>query len=394
MRQYVSESAIDVLVRFARLVSEPAAAHRVLPSLADALVTHVGAEAVAIVEIVANDRTRLVESPHTPPELAGISIEPDSIGDELAIDLGRACHDRYVAVRGRPLVSGGGLFGTAVMFFPTPHPDLKLADGLIDMAAIALGSAAQLEALARSHAELRVTEEALARTEKLRALGQMAAGVAHDLKNILNPISLHLQFIDRAVDRGQTAEVKESVAEVKQVLVRGVQAIERLRDYSRQSPESRSEEIDLNRLAREAKEIARPRLASRGGVCRSIDEKLGEPPIIMGRSGDIVSAVVNLLVNAIDAIPESGHIALATGASRGGAWIEVSDDGPGMPPEVERRVFEPFFTTKGAEGTGLGLAMVYACMKRHGGEVTLETALGHGTKFRLWFPATAASPQS
>jgi signal transduction histidine kinase len=103
-----------------------------------------------------------------------------------------------------------------------------------------------------------------------------------------------------------------------------------------------------------------------------------------------VSALVNLLVNAIDAAGTTGKvITLRSGESDGGSFVEVEDDGSGMPLDVEKRVFEPFFTTKGTEGTGLGLAMVYATVLRYGGSITLDTALGRGTRFRLWFPAAA-----
>jgi signal transduction histidine kinase len=196
--------------------------------------------------------------------------------------------------------------------------------------------------------------------------------------------------VERAIDSRKIADAKETTANMKQVLARGVQTIERLREYSRQSPETRTEDIDLNRLVHEASEIARPRMASRGGRMNRIGEELGAIPLVTGRSGEIVSALVNLIVNAIDAMPGGGKIVLRTGESDGGSWVEVADDGPGMPPEIERRVFEPFFTTKGAEGTGLGLAMVYACMQRHGGSVSVETEVGKGTTFRLWFQRIAS----
>jgi len=240
---------------------------------------------------------------------------------------------------------------------------------------------------AKVRADLRATEETLQRTEKLRALGQMAAGISHDLKNILNPLSLHLQVIQRALDKGNVADAKESVSEMKRVVVRGVEVVERLRDYSRQAPESRPEEVDLDRLAHEALEIARARAASRRVAVRFVEE-LGHPPRFYGRPSEIVSAVVNLVVNAVDVFDKSGVVTVRTGKIEGdGAFIAVCDDGPGMPPDVEKRVFEPFFTTKGAEGTGLGLAMVYACMKRHGGAVELETSEGRGTTFTLRFPS-------
>ena len=265
----------------------------------------------------------------------------------------------------------------------------KIADGLIDLAAMALESAAQIQKLERSYAELRASLDVLSRTEKLRALGQMAAGVSHDLKNILNPLSLHLQVADRAIVRGDAAEARESIVEMKQVVVRGVETVERLRAYSRQTKETKAELIDLDRLVREAVGIAKPRMAATGRVLRVVEE-LGSPAPVMAAAGEVVSALVNLVVNAIDAAGTKGRtITLTSGESDGGSFVEIEDDGPGMPPEVEKRVFEPFFTTKGTEGTGLGLAMVYATVHRYGGNITLDTSLGRGTRFRLWFPAPA-----
>jgi signal transduction histidine kinase len=289
-----SESGIDVLVRFARLASEAGAGVKVLPLLADALVSHIGADAIAVLEIQAHGAT-FVSSSHLPKELETLTIDPDAIGEELGKQLLAACHGRFGQVRSRPLVSGGGLFGLVVMFFIKNGvlARFPLAEGLIDLAAVALESAVKLEQLARSHAELRASQDALVRTEKLRALGQMAAGVSHDLMNILNPLSLHLQLTNRSLDRGEIADAKNSVVEMKQALTRGVQTIERLREYSRQSPESRTEEVDLNRLVHEAGEIAKPRMAARGGRTNRIEEQLGAPPTVSGRSGEIVSALVN-----------------------------------------------------------------------------------------------------
>ena len=388
MSQVPTESSIDVLVRFARLASESRAGTKILPSLADALMEHVKADAVAVLEIGAPGGPAFVPSPHLPQELLDLHVEPDVIGEELGAQLLAACHGRFTNVRSHPLVSGGGLFGSVAMFFATkaPHGQRDLGQALVDLAAIALASDAQLQQLVRSHAKLRASQDALARTEKLRALGQMAAGVSHDLKNILNPLSLHLQLLGRGLERGKIDDAKEALAEMKQVLTRGVQTVERLREYSRQSPEPKTEKIDLNRLVHEASEIGRPRMAARGGRVNRIREELGAPPIIRGRAGEIVSALVNLVVNAIDAMPDGGTITLRTGESDGGAWVQVADEGPGMPEDVQRRVFEPFFTTKGEEGTGLGLAMVDACVRRHGGSVKLETYPGAGTKFTLWFP--------
>ena len=387
------ESGIDILTRFARLASEAGTGSAILPLLADALVEHVGASAVAIVEIHEGG-ARFVRSAHLPREVEALAIDPYAIGEELGAELLRACGGKFAHVESRPLVSGGGLFGSVAMFFTAPgRPErLTLAEGLVDLAAVTLASSTKLQQLALSHAELRASHETLARTEKLRALGQMAAGVSHDLKNILNPLSLQVQLVERCIDRGNVADAKQTLTEMRQVLTRGVQTVERLREYSRQSRDARTEDIDLNRLVHEAAEIARPRMAGRGGRMNRMREELGAPLPVKGRSADIVNALVNLIINAIDAMPDGGNIVLRTGEESGTSWVQVADDGPGMPPDVERRIFEPFFTTKGEEGTGLGLAMVYACMQRHGGSVKVETAPGNGTTFTLFFPRSPSVP--
>jgi signal transduction histidine kinase len=238
--------------------------------------------------------------------------------------------------------------------------------------------------------KLRVSQEALRKTERLRSLGQMAAGLSHDLKNICNPLSLHLQVVRRALTRGQTADAQESVEEMDQILKRAIEVLDRLRDFSRQAPEKRAEVVDLNRIAHEAAELAKPRMALGGRNVSVIREELGSPPAVLGHAGEIVSAVVNLVVNAIDALTDGGTITVRTSEDDGKALLSVEDDGPGMPPELQQRIFEPFFTTKGQEGTGLGLAMVFACMERHGGTVTLKSAPGEGARFTLCFPPAPA----
>jgi signal transduction histidine kinase len=109
----------------------------------------------------------------------------------------------------------------------------------------------------------------------------------------------------------------------------------------------------------------------------------------MARRSELVTAVVNLIFNSIEAMPGGGAVTLRTGAANDGGWIEIADTGPGMSPEIQQRIFEPFFTTK-EQGTGLGLAMVYAFVHRHRGELTVDSIVGQGTRIRLWFPAAGA----
>jgi signal transduction histidine kinase len=370
----------------------------ILNLLADAAIEKLGARGAVIVELLATGEAKVVEARDVPGAVRAFRAEVDVIDAELGerlAALGGLAHPRTL-----PLMSGGDLFGALVLFFAdaaAADAHLPEEEVLVDLAAIALGKARQYAELSRSYADLRASREILERTEKLRSLGEMAAGISHDLKNILNPLSLHLQLLKRIVRRGGAEEERktaslEAIAEMEQVLRRGVETVERLREFSRQSPEKRLEPVDLDALAHEAVELSRPRIAT---VVRArgirIVEELGHPPPIMARSAEVVNALVNLVSNAIDALADGGTVTVTSGASAGEAWVSVRDDGPGIPDEHRRRIFEPFFTTKGQAGTGLGLAMVYALAQRYGGRLTLETAPGKGTTFTLAFPTTPAA---
>jgi signal transduction histidine kinase len=234
--------------------------------------------------------------------------------------------------------------------------------------------------------QLRASEEVLRRTERLRSLGEMAAGISHDIKNILNPAGLQLTRLERAIGKNDLGIATDATTALRQVLARGVETVERLRAFSRQEPEPQRVAVDLDRIAAESIELARPRMSSSDRTPSHIVLEAGGAPPIKGVAADLVGAVVNLIANAIDAMPRGGTITVSTGSDDEGPWLRVADDGPGMSPEVKARVFEPFFTTKGESGTGLGLAMVYACMVRHAGRVELDTAPGRGARFTLRFP--------
>jgi two-component system, NtrC family, sensor kinase len=168
---------------------------------------------------------------------------------------------------------------------------------------------------------------------------------------------------------------------IDRVLVRGLETVERLRQFSHQSDDDTDvAPTDLNEAAQEAVEISKPRFSGLKLVL-----ELGTPPLILVRTADFVTAIVNLLLNSADALAGKGVITVRTGSSSGGAWIEVGDNGPGIPPEIKNKILEPFFTTKGELGTGLGLSIIYAFTQRHGGRLDIESEVGHGAKFRMWF---------
>jgi len=379
-------------VQFSRLVAEATSPAEALPRLLAAAIEETGAEGAFVVEVGPDAEAHVVAHEKVTDALC---VWAGDI-DDLAVDAQRLGLHALV----RPLISGGGLFGALVLLFreePVIRADkLAVVEGLVDLTATILGKSAATAELQRVHGELRATQLALAQAEKLRALGEMAAGVAHDLKNVLNPLSMHVQVLERALTNDKRALATEQIAEIKDVLKRGVRTIERLRDYGRSSLEAQPVLFDVRAAVEEAVVIAKPRLSSSTHAPPRVVVSVEGEPRVLGHREEVVSAIVNLVINAIDALRDrAGTISINAKEAdgRGGVVIEVADDGPGMPPEVERRVFEPFFTTKGAAGTGLGLAMVYACMRRHAGSVDLVTS-DKGTRFTLRFPRPVEDPAS
>lgn len=225
-----------------------------------------------------------------------------------------------------------------------------------------------------------------ARTERLRAVGTMAAGITHDLNNILHPLGLQLQLLERQVDR-DPAGAKESIEEMAKVVNLGNEIMQRLRLFVRCDAEA-AELCNLGQAARDAAEICGPRIRENSHL-EVVLENTEAPPARVRRS-ELVSALVNLIVNACEAMTDGGRIAVRAGNSHGQAWVEVDDNGPGMPPEVRKYVLDEFFTTK-ANGTGLGLSVVSTFAQQSGGGVEIESEPGRGTRVRLRFPA-ATSP--
>jgi len=304
---------------------------------------------------------------------------------ELGSAVMKACDQAAYNFRTFPLISDAGLLGAlVVMYSETQIPDARqwiLVEGLTELTAISLNKTYQHQKLQKAYDDLRISQDTLIRSEKFRALGQMSAGIAHDLKNLLNPLVLYTDELrDNA---GNREEVLDTVQRVDRILMRGLETVERLRDFSRQSTEeSEAVPSDLNAMVREVLEICKPNLST-----IQLTVELGAPPLILIRPADCVTAIVNLVFNAIDALQRKGRITVRTGTSEGGAWAEVADNGPGMPPEIKNRILEPFFTTKGDAGTGLGLPIVFAFTQRYGGQLEVESEPGHGARFRMWFPA-------
>jgi signal transduction histidine kinase/CheY-like chemotaxis protein len=258
------------------------------------------------------------------------------------------------------------------------------------------GHQAQLyDDLQRSYEDLRQSQQAVLQQERLRALGQMASGVAHDINNAISPVSIYTEsLLDR--EPGLSDRARKSLMVIQQCVEDVAQTVSRMRDfYRKREPQIVLGQVDVNQVVQGVIELTRSRwkdVPQARGVVVNVRMELGEMlPRIMGAENEIRDALTNLVLNAVDAMPEGGVLTVRTrvAPTAPAVYLEVADTGVGMDEETRRRCLEPFFTTKGERGTGMGLAMVYGMIERHSADLEIDSAPGQGTTVRLIFPLPA-----
>ncbi|HKU89880.1 MAG TPA: ATP-binding protein [Steroidobacteraceae bacterium] len=254
-------------------------------------------------------------------------------------------------------------------------------------------------ALQRAYDDLRQTQQQVMQQERLRALGQMASGIAHDINNAISPMSL---YADALLEREpHLTETGRKQLETIQRAVDDVAAtVARMGEFYRlREPRAALHPVDLNLLAEHVVDLTRARwsdMAQQRGVVIQMRLDL-DPDLrqIAAVESQIRDALVNLVFNAVDAMPGGGPLTIRTrsdGTGRNRVSIEIVDAGVGMDEDTRRRCLEPFFTTKGERGTGLGLAMVYGVAERHGATLEIESQPGKGTTVRLSFAPLMQMP--
>jgi signal transduction histidine kinase/CheY-like chemotaxis protein len=310
-----------------------------------------------------------------------------------------------------PLLVADRVSGILAIFTRTAHDfsgeELAVLTSCAAQVAIALENARLFAELKSAYEDVQRAQDELIRSEKLRALGQMAAGMAHDLNNMLAAVLGQTELLRLRVS---DPSARDSLNTLAMAATDGAQVVRRLQEFARQQPGQTLTAVDLGSTVRETLEITRSRWKDepqqRGAVIQ-VEMELADLPPILGVASEIREALTNLVFNAVDAMPHGGvltvrgRLAEAPPRSSGETpfapeatdhpvvWVElaVSDTGVGMSEEVRRRVFDPFFTTKGLRGTGLGLSVVYGIMQRHGGHIDVESIPGGGTTFTLRFQA-------
>jgi signal transduction histidine kinase/putative methionine-R-sulfoxide reductase with GAF domain len=360
------------------------------------------------------------QAPH-----AGLIDRVRRSGRPIVIDNALA-HDLYAApeaaqwgiksIAGFPLKRAGDVLGVFTVSYLVVHrfgeDELRVLNLLANQASIAIDNALSYQKLQAALAERERTQQALIQSESLAAVGQLVAGVAHELNNPLASVSSLIQSaletmglpyrpitesgadlppIDaesvQALTAVEVSEVADDLAFSLKELRRAKSIVSSLLDLSRQS-QSYTEEVSLTVVCQDALRILHNRIKLLPiEVVESYEEDL---PRVRGNFANLGQVALNMIQNAVDAFEQQpGRIEVGTAAdpTRGVVWFYVKDNGPGIPAHVLPSIFHPFYTTKGVGvGTGLGLYISYEIAKKHGGEVIVETAPGRGTQFRVELP--------
>ena len=305
---------------------------------------------------------------------AGASVA--SIAAEMVTDL-----SFYAVIMISPIV--------AIIYF-TYKTYLKNVQTSVEKAEQAKRHVAELSRYIEEQERIR---EQFGQIEKMSALGELASGVAHDFNNTLAGILGRAELMLRKVS---DAEIRRGLEIIIKSANDGAGTVKRIQDFARQRRDHDFEPVAVDQLLMDVNEITRPRWKDRAqasNVHISLSLQINTQGSVMGDPSELREVLVNMVFNAVDAMPTGGRLTLSAEEANGVIEIAVSDTGMGMTADVRSRVFDPFFTTKGSAGMGLGLAVCYGIIQRHEGSVVIESELGKGTTFRITLPIAHAEPQ-
>src|SRR5881394_701669 len=282
--------------------------------------------------------------------------------------------------------------------------DCEFLRQLSEHVALAAHQAQLYGELQRAYDDLRQSQQAIMQQERLRALGEMASGIAHDINNAISPAALYTEsLLER--EPGLSERARSCLTTIQTAIEDVAETVSRMREFYRpRETEMVLSRVACNRVLEQVINLTRARwsdLPQQRGVVIQLQTELTEDlPQIMGSEVELRDALTNLIFNAVDAMPDGGTLTLRTRLLGSGSrddvdaarqvHVEVADTGIGMDEETRRRCLEPFYTTKGERGTGLGLAMVYGMIQRHSAEFDIVSAVGRGTTVRLCFAAADA----
>lgn len=231
---------------------------------------------------------------------------------------------------------------------------------------------------------------------RIETLGRMTMGIVHDFNNLLSGILGYTELLKASGTEKEPISVQREYLEtIERAALDGAALIRKIQQYIRQEQQTQFELIDLGVLIHDCVSLTRPYWFNeprRKGIAIVVDVQREDTPQILGSGTELREVFINLILNAVQALPKGGSVAINLRASEeGDVLVDVSDTGTGMPAHVLDRIFEPLYTTKGDRGSGMGLAVSYGIVQEHEGRIDVSSEVGHGTRFELSFPAASAS---
>lgn len=268
--------------------------------------------------------------------------------------------------------------------------DLKVLASFAGQLSVSIENAQLFSELKQALLELKQAQDQIIQTEKLKALGEMASGVAHDFNNVLAVVLGNIQLLSYQLDHLRPEEVRERLKAIERSSKDGAETVRRIQEFTGIRKDQDFSPVSIEDLVREVIVMTEPRWkdqAQSRGIQIEISTLSDQAPFVLGNPSELREVFTNIIFNAIDAMPEGGRLTFSVHHSAED-WVEVrvSDTGIGMTEDVKRRIFDPFFTTKGVTNSGLGMSVSYGIIKRHGGEILVESEPGKGSTFSIHLP--------
>jgi signal transduction histidine kinase/ActR/RegA family two-component response regulator len=319
----------------------------------------------------------LVYAPDVSKDSRYISADP-SIKSEVAFPL--KVRDQLFGVLN---IESNELFGF-------DEEDLKTLSSFASQMSISIENAQLFSDLKQTLQELRQAQDKVVQAEKLRAMGELASGVAHDFNNVLAVVLGNTQLLLHQLDRLGPEEIREGLKVIERSSKDGAETIRRIQEFTGVRRDREFVSLSLNDIVTEVVNITQPRWrdqTQKKGIQIELTTRLGVIPLVMGNPSEMREVLTNIVFNSVDAMPKGGKLTIST-QPQTEDWVEVrvSDTGIGMTDEVKKRVFDPFFTTKGVTNSGLGMSVSYGIIKRHGGEILIESEPGKGATLIIHLP--------
>ena len=274
--------------------------------------------------------------------------------------------------------------------------DLKVLSSFASQVGISIENARLFSDLKRTLRELRQAQDQIIQAEKLRALGEMASGVAHDFNNALAVILGNVQLLLYQLDRLPLEEVREQLRIIERASKDAAGTVRRIQEFTGVRRDREFSIVSPNEIIREVVTVTQPRWKDQAqlkGIQIQLDTELEDVPPVFGDPSELREVLTNILFNAVEAMPQGGQITISSRPREHWVELRVTDTGMGMTEEVKKRIFDPFFTTKGVTNSGLGMSVSYGIVKRHGGEILFESEPGKGSTFRVHLPKMLAEEE-